>query len=185
MEPARALCSEFKRPIKRNVRSLQSLGNFLYLYFLTCGIISYIVSGLWRLDTSPLLWSSICTSLFSCDYCHRDHLRLRLWEEAKKVDTVQLAFMALFPRSAFPVFALLPPLCPSVRPSARSVRVRPSLLPDVAETRNERGPSDGASGALCDRIKARRHRGEAPFSESRWPREDQRKKTTDSSQVGH
>ena len=69
-----------------------------------------------------------------------------------------------------------------VRPS---VRVRPSLLPDVAETRNERGPSDGASGALCDRIKARRHRGEAPFSKSRWPREDQRKKTTDSSQVGH
>ena len=72
-----------------------------------------------------------------------------------------------------------------VRPSARSVRVRPSLLPDVAETRNERGPSDGASGALCDRIKARRHRGEAPFSESRWPREYQTKKTTDSSQVGH
>ena len=102
------------------------------------------------------------------------------------MDTVQLAFMALFPRSAFPVFALLPPLCPSA--SVCPFRPRPPLASPgrgVAETRNERGPSDGASGALCDRIKARRHRGEAPFSESRWPREDQRKKTTDSSQVGH
>ena len=138
MEPARALCSEFKRPIKRNVRSLQSLGNFLYLYFLTCGIISYIVSGLWRLDTSPLLWSSICTSLFSCDYCHRDHLRLRLWEEAKKVDTVQLAFMALFPRSAFPVFALLPPLCPSVR-----LPVPSASAPRFSRTWRKRGMSGG------------------------------------------
>ena len=30
-------------------------------------------------------------------------------------------------------------------------------------------------GALCDRIKARRHRGEAPFSESRWSREEEPK----------
>ena len=121
---AHALCSEFKRPIEKKIeRSLQSLDNFLYFYFLTCGIISYIVCGLWRLDTSSLLWRSICTSFSSCDYCHCDHLWLWLWEEAKKVDTVQLAFMALFARSAFPVFALLPPLCPSVCP----FRPRPPL----------------------------------------------------------
>ena len=136
--PRALSAASLNAPFKENVRSLQSLGNFLYLYFLTCGIISYIVSGLWRLDTSPLLWSSICTSLFSCDYCHRDHLRLRLWEEAKKVDTVQLAFMALFPRSAFPVFALLPPLCPSVR-----LPVPSASAPRFSRTRRKRGMSGG------------------------------------------
>ena len=56
---------------------------------------------------------SLCTSLFSCQSCHQDHL----WEEAKKVDTVLLAFMAPFLAPLFPsLLSFLPPLCPSVRP---------------------------------------------------------------------